>query len=216
MRINKIIKCLIMLCILQSMASAVPSDYSSISNLLNSALSAGSSSGFAPGEYGVAQLNKASPAGADERIPGQTFVDEKQRQLTSNAGPGSAVIAASTQPDLSIKVDPNQPGTTCNQVSFVVTLTPSTSAAKPTGKIPVKVQVMDKVFGQAQTVAELTLFLPASGGSVPATIGLPMPEDASFSPDWSNEITVIVDPDNQILESDKTNDSATATGACTG
>lgn len=198
------------------MASAMPSDYSTISNLLSSSLSAGSSGGFAPGEYSVAQLNKASPAGADERIPGQTFVDQKQRELSGAERPSSAVIAASTQPDISVQVDPNAPGTTCNQVSFVVTMTPSTSSVKPTGNMPVKVQVVDRVFGQSQTVAELTLFLPASGGSVPATIGFPMPADASFSPDWSNEITVIVDPDNQIMESDKTNDSATVTGSCVG
>jgi hypothetical protein len=213
MAINKLLKTLVMLCILQSAALAAPQGHSSISDLLNSALS---SDGFASGGYSVAQLNKASPAGADERIPGQSFVDEKQRQLTSNAGPNSGVIAASTQPDLSIKADPNGPGTTCNQVSFVVTLTPSTSAVRSTGTVPVKVQVMDKVFGQAQTVAELTVFLPASGGSVPATIGFTMPADASFSPSWSNEITVIVDPDNQVLESDKTNDSATVTGTCSG
>jgi subtilase family serine protease len=43
-----------------------------------------------------------------------------------------------------------------------------------------------------------------------------MPADANFQPDWGNEITVEVDPDNLIAESDESNNTLVVTGTCVG
>ncbi len=139
----------------------------------------------------------------------------RQPETTSPATPylNAYPLRFPSPPDITIYAD--EGNTTCNRVSFVVTLTPDPSAASPSGNQAIKVKVVDTVFGNQQAVAEVTLFVPGSGGSTAATIEYPLPEDASFGPGWSNDIIVIVDPDNQIEECDESNNSATATGHCT-
>ncbi|NTV27776.1 MAG: hypothetical protein HGA93_03735, partial [Methanothrix sp.] len=58
-------------------------------------------------------------------------------------------------------------------------------------------------------VAELTLLLPASGGSLHETIGF-----ASASSGAANEITLVVDPDNQVAETDERNNTLAVSAAC--
>ena len=71
--------------------------------------------------------------------------------------------------DLILSPDPQN--TTCNQVSFQLTLTPSPSGS--TGDQQVMVRVLENSIGSPKAVAELTLLMPVSGGSVHETIGFP-------------------------------------------
>ena len=98
--------------------------------------------------------------------------------------------------------------TTCNQVSFILTLTESPSGSS--GYQAVKVRVLENRLGTPTAVAELTLLLPASGGSLHETIGF-----ASAASSGSvNQITLNVDPDNQVEETDERNNALTISAAC--
>ncbi len=97
--------------------------------------------------------------------------------------------------------------TTCNQASFILTLTQSPSGSS--GYQAVKVRVIENRQGTPTAVAELTLLLPASGGSLHETIGF-----ASASSGAANEITLVVDPDNQVAETDERNNTLAVSAAC--
>src|SRR5262245_45388340 len=116
-------------------------------------------------------------------------------------------------PDLSISVD--EKNTTCNSVVFTVTLDPALEG-QASGNQAVRVRVIDKVFGVPQTVGEVLLLVPAAGGSTSASIAWPTPPDSTGGQPWSNEITLVVDPDNFVAERDKTNNSITVVGQCIG
>ena len=98
--------------------------------------------------------------------------------------------------------------TTCNQASFILTLTPSPSGSS--GYQAVKVRVLERRMGTPTSVAELTLLLPASGGSLHETIGFASAASAS----GPNEITLVVDPDRQVAETDERNNTLTISAAC--
>jgi len=98
--------------------------------------------------------------------------------------------------------------TTCNQASFILTLTPSPSGSS--GYQAVKVRVMENRMGTPTAVAELTILLPASGGSLHQTIGFASAASAS----GSNEITLEVDPDRQVAETDERNNTLAISAAC--
>jgi hypothetical protein len=120
-------------------------------------------------------------------------------------------------PDLSISAvfaEGNAQVTHCHRVTFKVTLSPG--FFRPSGNQAVRVRVIDEVFGIPQTVGEVLLFLPAAGGSTQASIEWPMPADAQYTPDFNNKIIVIVDPDNELGERDKSNNTLTVTGTCLG
>ncbi|NPV63216.1 MAG: hypothetical protein HPY61_11420 [Methanotrichaceae archaeon] len=163
-----------------------------------------------------AQMNRESPSFA-ERIPrfDESFLDQPAGAATSS--PVSLGLSASTQEsrasmDLSATAEPTQIG--CNQVSFAVTLTADPLSATASGNQAVTVKVIDQVNGASQTVSELTLLVPAVGGSTSATIGFPAPADASTEPGWSNEIAIVVDPENAISESDENNNLLVVTTIC--
>jgi hypothetical protein len=161
-----------------------------------------------------AQMNRDSPS-FEARIPrmADSFLT-RQPQTVSPATPylNAYPLRYPTPPDISISAD--QQNTTCRQVSFIITLTPNSNSASPSGNQAVKVRITDKVFGNQQAVAEVILFVPGAGGSTSATIGYPLPEDAFAGPGWANDVVVVADPDNQIEESDESNNSATITGIC--
>ena len=117
-------------------------------------------------------------------------------------------------PDLSISAKSSQPDTHCHRVAFTVTLSPGLFQAS--GNQAVRVRVIDKVFGTPTTVGEVLLFVPAAGGSASSSVEWPMPADATFTPDFKNEITVCVDPDNAIAERDEDNNCVTVIGTCVG
>ena len=98
--------------------------------------------------------------------------------------------------------------TTCNQASFILILTPSPSGSS--GYQAVKVRVMENRQGTPTAVAELTLLLPASGGSLHQTIGFASAASAS----GSNEITLEVDPDRQVAETDERNNTLVISSVC--
>lgn len=113
--------------------------------------------------------------------------------------------------DLMISAD--QDNTTCNQVSFLLTLTASPSGS--TGYQPVKVRVLENRQGTPTAVAELILIMPATGGSLHETIGF----SSASSPaggSRNSEITVTADPDNQISETNERNNALTISGTCQG
>lgn len=111
--------------------------------------------------------------------------------------------------DLSITADPSN--TTCNQASFIVTLTASPSGT--TGYQAVKVRVMESRLNAPTAVAELTLIFPVAGGSLHETIGFASASD-SVAGSRNSEITVTADPDNQLTETDESNNALTITGTC--
>lgn len=111
--------------------------------------------------------------------------------------------------DLSISADPN--GTSCNAVSFIVTLTPSSSSSS--GYQPVKVRVLENRLGIPTAVAELTLLMPVTGGSLHEIVGFSSAASSAGS-SGANEITVTADPDNQIKETDEGNNAITLSGTC--
>jgi hypothetical protein len=164
-----------------------------------------------------AQMNRESPS-FSERIPRMTdsFLAGQQHSATPAAPTTNALNTYSLRypvpPDITISAD--QENTTCRQVSFMVTLTPGSGQASPSGNQAVRVRVFDKVFGNSQPVAEVVLFVPGSGGSTAATIGYPSPQDAAEDQGWSNEVVVIADPENEISESNESNNSLAITGVC--
>jgi len=120
-------------------------------------------------------------------------------------------------PDLSVSAvyaEGNVQVTHCHRITFRVTLSPG--LFRPAGNQAVRVRVIDEVFGTPQTVGEVLMFLPAAGGSAQASIEWPLPADAQFVPDFNNKIIVVVDPDNEIGERDKSNNTLTVTGTCLG
>mgnify|MGYP001095689891 FL=1 len=98
--------------------------------------------------------------------------------------------------------------TTCNQASFILILTASPSGSS--GYQAVKVRVMENRQGTPTAVAELTLLLPASGGSLHQTIGFASAASAS----GSNEITLEVDPNRQVAETDERNNTLVISSVC--
>ncbi len=113
--------------------------------------------------------------------------------------------------DLSISADLSN--TTCNQVSFLLTVTPSPSGS--TGYQPVKVRVLEDRQGTLTAVAELVLLMPVAGGSLHETIGFSS-AISSAGGSRNSEITVTVDPDNQIPETNEGNNGLTLRKACPG
>jgi hypothetical protein len=111
--------------------------------------------------------------------------------------------------DLSISADQNN--TTCNAVSFQITLTPSSSSSS--GYQPVKVRVLENRMGSPTAVAELTLLMPVTGGTLHETVGFSSAASSAGSSS-ANEITVTADPDNQITETNEGNNVLTISSTC--
>jgi hypothetical protein len=137
---------------------------------------------------------------------------QAQRVPPGIVGPRPILVQPVVGPDLTVVANPPA---WCNQVSFTVTLSPGTSAP-PGVMVPVKVRVYDQIFREWIVVGEVLLTIPATGGSASAVIGWPMPADASFQPDFTNHILVIVDPDKQVQERNEGNNVLDVTGTCIG
>jgi len=121
-------------------------------------------------------------------------------------------------PDLSVKIvetEGTAQATHCRRVTFDVTFSPGLIKPKGFRYYPIKVRIFDKVKGRSWTVGEAILYM-TMGDTVRGSIEWSEPPDASYTPDWHNEITVEVDPDHQALERDESNNSATVTGICVG
>lgn len=160
---------------------------------------------------GDGQMNRDSP------FLGSKLPRTDDQSLMSNGQMSGSTFMIS-QPfndqatsDLTISAD--EQNTTCNQVSFLLTLTPSTSGS--TGYRSVKVRVLENLIGSPKAVAELTLVMPVSGGSVHETIGFSSGAQ-SAGQSITNEITVNADPDNEIKETNEGNNALTISGNCQG
>jgi hypothetical protein len=102
--------------------------------------------------------------------------------------------------------------TSCNQVSFLLTLTASPSSS--TGYQRAKVRVLEGRLGVPTAVAELVLLMPVSGGSLHESISFS--SDRSAGGSQANEITVMADPDNELSETNERNNALTVSGICPG
>ena len=133
-----------------------------------------------------------------------------------NKGQMSGSSFVISQPDngqsaSDLTVSPDQQNTTCNQVSFLLTLTPSSRGS--TGYQKAVVRVLERRAGSPQAVAELVLLMPATGGSVHETIAFPG-EVVAAGQNRTSQITVVVDPDNVVRETNETNNALTVSGTC--
>ncbi|MCU0637326.1 MAG: hypothetical protein MUE87_01695 [Methanothrix sp.] len=111
--------------------------------------------------------------------------------------------------DLFLSADQNN--TTCSQVSFAITLTASPSGSA--GYLPVKVRVIENRLGTPTSVAELTVLMPVGGGLLHETIGFASAASSSGG-SQANEITLYVDPDSQVAETDERNNVLVVSGIC--
>jgi hypothetical protein len=157
------------------------------------------------------QMNRDSPF-LGSKLPRTN----DQSQLGQGQEPSTPVMVSEpfnnqAVSDLSISADQNN--TTCNQVSFLVTLTASPSGS--TGYQPVKVRLLENRQGTPTAVAELILLMPATGGSIHETIGFSSATSQTGGR-RTNEITVTADPDNQIPETNERNNGQTFSVTCLG
>jgi len=155
------------------------------------------------------QMNRDSPLLGSKlpRTDDQLVTGQSQQAVSTVVI--SAPFNDQAVSDLSISADPND--TSCNAVSFLVTLTPSSSSSS--GYQPVKVRVLENRLGIPTAVAELTLLMPVTGGSIHETIGFSSATSSAGS-SGANEITVTADPDNQIKETNEGNNVITISGTC--
>jgi hypothetical protein len=152
-----------------------------------------------------------------KEMKGEALIANEKFDIPAELGAIPGHLLPLIFPDLSIAVifaEGNAQVTHCHRVTFRVTLSPG--AFRPAGNVPVKVRVIDEVFGQPQNVGEVMLLVPGAGGSTLGSVEWPMPEDAKWTPDFNNKIKVIVDPDNQIMERNKNNNTCIVTGTCLG
>jgi len=155
------------------------------------------------------QMNRDSPF-LGSKLPRTDDRNIAGQGLSSGSG---IVISApfnnQAVSDLSITADPNN--TTCNMVSFLLTITPSPSGSS--GYQPVKVRVLENRQGPPTAVAEITLLVPVTGGFLHETIGFSSAA-SSAGGSGTNDITVTADPDNQIPETNEGNNGFTISKTC--
>ena len=151
------------------------------------------------------QMNRDTPFLAS-KIPRTSESSIGQGQQPPSPVVISTPFNAQASSDLYLVAD--AANTTCNQASFILILTPSPSGTS--GYQAVKVRVMENRMSSPTAVAELTILLPASGGSLHQTIGFASAASAS----GSNEIILEVDPDRQVAETDERNNTLAISAAC--
>ena len=151
------------------------------------------------------QMNRDTPF-LGSKIPRTSESSIGQGQQPLSPVVISTPFNAQASSDLYLVAD--AANTTCNQASFILILTASPSGSS--GYQAVKVRVMENRQGTPTAVAELTLLLPASGGSLHQTIGFASAASAS----GSNEITLEVDPDRQVAETDERNNTLVISSVC--
>jgi len=157
------------------------------------------------------QMNRDSPF-----LGGKLPRTAEVSMVNKGPQPGSSFMISepfNNQATSDLMISSDLQNTTCNQVSFLLTLTPSTSGS--TGYQPVKVKVLENRIGTPEAVADLTLLMPVSGGSVHETIGFSSVAQAAGE-SITNEITVMADPDNEIKETNEGNNALTISGTCFG
>jgi len=157
------------------------------------------------------QMNRDSPF-LGGKLP--RTVDESMLNKGQQSGSSFMISEPfNNQATSDLMISSDLQNTTCNQVSFLLTLTPSTSGS--TGYQSVKVRVLENRIGTLEAVADLTLLMPVSGGSVRETIGFFSVAKAEGQ-SITNEITVTADPDNEIKETNEGNNALTISGTCFG
>ena len=155
------------------------------------------------------QMNRDSPLLGSKlpRTDDQNFAGQSRQTVSPIVI--SAPFNDQAVSDLSLSADPNN--TTCDAVSFLITLTPSSSSSA--GYQPVKIRLLENRMGSPTAVAELTLLMPVTGGTLREIIGFSSAA-SSAGPSGANEITVVADPDNQITETDEGNNVINISGTC--
>jgi hypothetical protein len=148
------------------------------------------------------QMNRDSPF-LGSKIP-KTSDESIFNQIKAS---GSSLVISepfNNQASSDLTLSADLKNTTCNKVAFLVTLTPDSTQVKAAGFQSAKVRILADSLGTPKAVAELTLLIPAYGGSIHETIGfngVSMPAGQNNA----SKITVVVDPDDEIAESDESN-----------
>jgi len=158
-----------------------------------------------------AQMNRDSPF-LGSKLP-RTNDQSMMSQSQQSASPIMISEPFNSQGVFDLSITADQNNTTCNKVSFLLTMTASPSGS--TGYQPVKVRVLENRQGTPTAVAELVLLMPVAGGSLHETIGFSstaLPAGGR----GTNEITVTADPDNQITETNERNNGLTLSTTCQG
>jgi hypothetical protein len=157
---------------------------------------------------GDCQMNRDSP-----------FLGSKLPMTNDQSLMGSGQMSGSTfmisqpfnsQPTSDLVISVDEQNTSCNQVSFLLTLTASPSSS--TGYQRAKVRILEDRLGVPTAVAELVLLMPVSGGSLHESISFS--SDRPTGGSQANEITVMADPDNELSETDERNNALNVSGIC--
>lgn len=159
---------------------------------------------------GDCQMNRDSPF-LGSKIPRT----DDQSLMDSGQISGSTFMISqpfNSQPTSDLLIALDEQNTTCNQVSFLLTLTASPSGS--TGYQRAKVRILENRLGVSTAVAELVLIMPVSGGSLHESISFSSGMQAGGS--QANEITVIADPDDELPETNERNNALTVSGPCSG
>jgi len=159
---------------------------------------------------GDCQMNRDSP-----------FLGSKLPRTDDQSLMGSGQMSGSTfmisqpfnsQPTSDLVISVDEQNTSCNRVSFLLTLTASPSSS--TGYQRAKVRILEDRLGVPTAVAELVLLMPVSGGSLHESISFSSDRPAGGS--QAREITVVADPDNELSETDERNNALIVSGICPG
>lgn len=160
-----------------------------------------------PSDYRNIQLSPLAPA----PVGGVTGIATSPSPADRSGSYPAVGLNATPPVDLSVSVNGN--ATNCRQAAFTVTLTPSAPDSNPVSEQVVRVSVVSDVSGEAREVGEALLVLPASGGSISATMEFPLPPGIPAT-GVSDSITVVADPYNEIPDVNRTNNSVTVLGVC--
>lgn len=121
---------------------------------------------------------------------------------------GSRIGNVRVRPDISVSARANSCCKITVKVSYSPGIPPGTAAL-----VAVPVRITDEVAGGPDLVCNVEIPFPAAGGLATFALEVPRPEPL-LSPDWFNDFTVTVDPNNQIPERNERNNSITVRGFC--
>lgn len=148
-----------------------------------------------------------------KEVPIKEIQPDIRQQIETILSLRTDMLAHLLLPDLSVaEVTADK---SANHVTFDVKLSPGLLSPKA-GIQLIGVRVTDKVFDVDQVVFDGSVALPASGGMSRISVEFPMPADAKFTPDFTNELTIEVDPNHLVAESNETNNKITVYGTTLG
>ncbi len=160
---------------------------------------------------GTAQMNRDTPS----LVSKISDIDDDFSAAKAKISGSTAVISEpnNREPVSDLMIEADAANTTCDAVSFLLTLTAAPDGSS--GYQPVRVRILEDRLGTLTSVAELVVLMPANGGSVHETVGF-ISACGSTAGNCSNQITVAVDPDSEFSETDEENNNLIIIGNCPG